>query len=57
MVAKRGLTNRANGSYPYVKKLFKARRGRIPIDPAVWAAIGHRFIATTKKPKNANWRV
>ena len=29
MVAKRGLTNRAN---PYVKKSFKTQHGRIPID-------------------------
>ena len=28
--------------YPYVKKSFK-----IPIDPAILAAIGHRFIAKT----------
>ena len=40
MVAKRGLTNLAN-----VKKSFKAQHGRIPIDPAILAAIGHRFIA------------
>ena len=32
-------------SYPYVKKSFKAQHGRIPIDPASLAAIGHRFIA------------
>ena len=29
----------------YVKKLFKTQPGRIPIDPAILAAIGHRFIA------------
>ena len=34
-------------SYPYVKKSFKTPRGRIPIDPEIVAAIGHRFIATT----------
>ena len=33
-------------SYPYVKKLFKN-----PIDPAILAAIGHRFLAN-KKIKN-----
>ena len=31
--------------YPYVKKSFKAQHGRIPIDPAILAAIGHRFVA------------
>ena len=44
-VAKRGLTNRANIHYPYVKKWFKTQHGIIPIDPAILAAIGHRFIA------------
>ena len=48
MVAKRGLTNSAKRSYPYVKKLFKAQHGRILIDPAILAAIGHRFIAKNK---------
>ena len=32
---------------PYMKKL---QRGRIPIDPAILAATGHRFIA--QKTKN-----
>ena len=42
----------------YVKKLFKAQHGRIPIDPAILAAIEHRFIAKQKtKIKNANARV
>ena len=41
--------------YPYVKKSFKTQHGRIPIDPAILAAIGHRFIAKTKKTKNADW--
>ena len=46
MVAKRGLTNSGKRSYPYVKK-----HGRIPIDPAIVAAIGHRFISKTKTIK------
>ena len=33
----------------------KAQHGRIPIDPAILAAIGHRFIAQKKKEiKNAD---
>ena len=36
-------------SYPYVKKLFKTQHGRIPIDPAILAAIGHRFIHVATK--------
>ena len=36
-------------SYSYVKKLFKPQHGRIPIDPANLAAIGHRFIAKKKR--------
>ena len=51
-VAKRGLIKR---SYPYVKKLFNTQHGRIPIDPEILAAIGHRFIATKKRGKN--WRL
>ena len=35
IVAKRGLTNRANIHTPM--------SGRIPINPAIVAAIGHRF--------------
>ena len=31
-----------------VKKTFKTQYGRIPTDPAILAAIGHRFIAKTK---------
>ena len=46
MVAKRG-----KRSYPYVKKLFKTQHGRNPIDPAILAAIGHRFIAKKEKLK------
>ena len=38
-------------SYPYVKKSFKTQLGRIPIDPAILAAMGHRFIAKKKKEK------
>ena len=41
-------------SYPYVKKSFKTQHGRIPIDPAILAAIAHRFIA--KKRENLKWR-
>ena len=41
MVAKRSRTSRATD----VKKSFKTQR-RIPIDPALLAAIGHPFIAT-----------
>ena len=37
--------------YPYVKKLFKIQHGRIPTDPAILAAIRHRFIAPKKKIK------
>ena len=36
---------------PYVKKSFQTQYGRIPIDPAILAAIGHRFIANKKKKK------
>ena len=50
MVAKRGLTNQANVD-PYVKKSFKTQRDRI--NPAIFAAIGHHFIAK-KPPKNAD---
>ena len=40
-------------SYPYVgKKSLKTQRGRIPIDPAILAAIGYRFIAKKKKTFN-----
>ena len=51
MVAKRGHTNHANIHTHYFKKTLKTQRGRNPIDPAILAAIGHRFIAK-KKPKN-----
>ena len=45
MVAKRRLTNQTNvhTRYPYVKMSFKTQHGRIPIDPAILAAFGHRF--------------
>ena len=43
MVAKRPHKS-GKRSYPYVKKSFKTQHGRIPIDPAILAAIGHRFI-------------
>ena len=42
-VAKRGLKNSGKCSYPCVKKSFKTQHGRIQIDPAILAAIGHRF--------------
>ena len=48
MVAKRGLTNPTNVHTPFVNKAFKAQCGRIIINPAVLAAIGHRIIAPTK---------
>ena len=35
----------------YVKMSFKAQHGRIPIDPAVLAGIGHRFLAKKKELK------
>ena len=38
--------------YMYVKKSFKTQHSRIPIDPAILAAIRHRFIAN----KNADAR-
>ena len=51
-------------SHSYVKKLFKTQHGRIPIDPAILAVIGHRFIATTKTKRKLkllvetrNWRL
>ena len=50
MVAKRGLINQANvHTHTCVKKLFKTQRGRISINPAILAAIGHRFIAKKKQ--------
>ena len=42
---RRGLTYQANVRTHYVKKLVIIRYGRIPIQPAILAAIGHRFIA------------
>ena len=36
-------------SYPKVKKSFETQQGRIPIDPAMFAATGRRFIAKEKK--------
>ena len=46
MGSKRGRTNRANvHTKIYMKKSFKTQRGKIPIDPAILAAVGHRFIA------------
>ena len=34
--------------YTYVKKSFKTQHGRIPIDPVILAAIGHRFYFIAK---------
>ena len=53
MVAKRGLINLANVHTP----MWKHLHSRIPIDPGMLAAIGHRFIATIKNIKNANKQV
>ena len=39
MVAKRGHTIRGQRLYPYVKKLFKTQRDKIPIDPEIFTAI------------------
>ena len=57
MVAKRGLTNQANVHTPMWKSNFKAQHGRTPIDPAILATIGHRFIATTKRKLKMATRV
>ena len=43
MVAKRGYKS-GKHSYPYVTKLFRTQHGRIPIDPAILAAIRHSFV-------------
>ena len=48
MVNKRGLTNQAKIN---VKKSVKAQHSRIPINPAILTAIGHRFTAQ-KREKN-----
>ena len=40
-----------------VKKSFETQHGRIAIDPAILAAILHRFIAIKKKIQNADVRV
>ena len=51
-----GLTNLVNVHTPMWKRRLK-QHGRIPIDPAILAASGHRFIAKQKKKiKNANAR-
>ena len=42
--AERHCTKSGKLSYHYVKKSFKTQHGRIPIDPAILAAVGHRFI-------------
>ena len=42
----------------HMKKSFKTQHGRIPIDPAILAAVGHHFIAKNKRQnKNAGTRV
>ena len=46
-ITKRGKLGKR--SYPYVKQSFKTQRSRLPIDPAILAAIGHRFIAAPQK--------
>ena len=51
MVAERGLANWSKRSYPFVKKSFETQHRIIPIDPAILATIGHRFITATKKKK------
>ena len=56
MVAKRGLTNRANVHIPlHVCEKVVSKHGSIPINPATLAASGHHFIAPPKKKtiKNA----
>ena len=45
----RGCTNRANVRTPLPRFEKKTQHGRIPIDPAILAAIGHRFIAKEKR--------
>ena len=35
----------------HVKKLLKTQHGRNPINPAILAAIGHRFMAKKRKLK------
>ena len=47
MVSKRGLTNWAN----IHTHMWKTQHGRIPIDPAILAAIGHHFTAKKRKFK------
>ena len=37
------------------KKSFKIQRGRIPIDSAILAAIGYRFIEKTKNADAGVW--
>ena len=50
MVAKRGLINPTNVHTPsFVNKSFKTQHGRVPIDSAILAAIGHRFLAKIKQ--------
>ena len=37
-------------SYPYVTKSFETQSGRIPIDPAILAVIGHRLTPSLRRP-------
>ena len=56
MVAKRGLTNRENVHTPMWKEPFKTQHSRMSINPAILAAIGHRFMEK-KITENSNARV
>ena len=38
-----------------ILKVIKAQDGRIPIDPAIMAAIGHRFIAIKRIPETGDF--
>ena len=50
MLAKERPQKPGKPSHPYVKKgHFKTQHDRIPIDPAILAAIGHGFIAEKKR--------
>ena len=43
------------GHAPFSFTLFKTQSGRIPINPAILAAIGHCFIAITKNADTRVW--
>ena len=57
MVAKRGLTNRANVYTPMWKCRLKHSTAEFQWIQQIFAAIGHRFIANKKKIKNTDERV